>query len=72
MHRKAIFFAVLTILAFLLWACEDEPPLINIIGGDTTENSCVACHTDPEVLAADIAENPVPPPAVSKEIEGMG
>jgi len=71
MGRRAALFAMLATLALLLWACENEPPIINIIGGET-EDSCVACHTDAEVLAADIEENPVEPPKVSDEIEGMG
>jgi len=71
MKAKATLIALLVASAVLIWSCENEPPIINV-AGEGVEDSCVACHTDADVLAADIEENPIEPPKVSSEIEGMG
>ena len=74
MQRKVSFIIAVGLAALaasFFASCENESPIINVTGSEV-EDSCVACHTDAEVLAADIEANPVEPPKRSSEIEGMG
>ena len=64
----------------LLAACENELPIIHVyddegndlLDGDSSGDSCLACHADEEYLREELARYPVEEPPASEEAAGEG